>query len=324
MKLITPEESEKHAELLGNRCLKRFDHLHKKFSKQHIDSFRLYDWDIPEVRAAVDWYPDHLVLAEYERVQTDEPFYLPALAEGLAKKMKLPLSHVHIKRRRTWTGEDTPRYEHQGTQGVATGQRLIVQERDIKVFVNLDDFLDTGLYSDHRDTRVLVSQLAAGKDFLNLFAHTGAFTCAAAKAGAKSTTTVDRSATYLEWAKDNLALNGISSDQHTFPQGDTFKFLKYAKETGKRYRLAVVDPPSFFRDTLAETSFDINLDHPLLLSQVLEVMLPGSTVFFSTNHQRFEPQFEELKAKEIKEISPGNIPEDYRNRRIHRCWTLKT
>lgn len=208
-------------------------------------------------------------------------------------------------------------------------ERFKVRERDLHFWVNLDDFLDTGLFSDHRDTRVIVRKLAAGKDFLNLYAYTGAFTCAAAASGARTTVSVDRSLTYINWTKDNLELNGLWGPQHTLVQSDVNKFLAQARRERRRFTLAFVDPPSFFKDQVNHVSFDINEDHPGLLRNVLEIMAPGSTVFFSTNHQRFEPRLEDLPVKDLIEITPGTIPEDYRNRRlpgrqagVHRCWRM--
>lgn len=314
--LNTPKKIQYHAELLSNRVKKRFAHLHKKFKKQNIDCFRLYDWDIPEVRAVVDWYAGHAVVGEYVRWQTGEE-WLPQMAGAVSDALKIPPENVHVRRRQTGT-EGKPRYSKISSQG----KRFEVHERDLKFWVNLDDFLDTGLFSDHRDTRVIVSKLAAGKDFLNLFAYTGAFTCAAAFGGAKTTTTVDRSSTYLDWAKDNLHLNGLSGAQHKIVRSDADMFLDKAYRERQRFTLAFVDPPSFFQDTGKDVSFDINRDHPELILKVLKVMVPGSTVFFSTNHQRFEPRLETPLAKDLTELTPKTIPEDYRNRQIHRCWRM--
>jgi 23S rRNA G2069 N7-methylase RlmK/C1962 C5-methylase RlmI len=313
---VTPEKTEHHAELLANRVHKLFRHLSRRFRRQNIDCFRLYDWDIPEVRAVVDWYAGHVVIAEYERLQTG-PEWLSRMAEAVGKVLELPPERVHLKRRHTKTAEG-PRYHKMGT----TGKLLEVHERDLRFWVNLEDYLDTGLYSDHRDTRVLVRQLAAGKDFLNLYAYTGAFTCAAAAGGAKTTVSVDRSATYINWAKDNLQLNGLEGQQHTMVQSDVDRYLTKAFREGRRFTLAFVDPPSFFQDQDDEISFDINLEHPALIKNVLKVMKPGATVFFSTNHQRFEPRLEDLPVKGLTELTPKTIPEDYRNPRIHRCWQM--
>ena len=206
----------------------------------------------------------------------------------------------------------------------ARDERLKVRERNLSFWVNLDDFLDTGLFSDHRDTRVIVGRIAAGQDFLNLYGYTGAFTCAAAAGGAKTTVTVDRSATYLKWAQDNLKLNGLWGPRHTLVQSDVIKYLAQAYRTGRRFTMAFVDPPSFFQDHGKGVSFDVNRDHPELTQGVLKVMTRGSHVFFSTNHQRFAPRFDGLPINGLIELTPLTIPEDYRNRRIHRCWRMTT
>ncbi len=336
---VNSEKTKHHAEILSNRVRNRYRHLSRKFKRQNIDCFRLYDWDIPEVRAVVDWYAGHLVVAEYERLQTG-PQWLPQMAEAVFQALGVPSERTHIKRRRTKT-EDEPRYskmprpsEFLNVGGVPPtfgiqkggrffrGQRFEVRERDLRFWINLEDFLDTGLYSDHRDTRVMIGELAKGQDFLNLFAYTGAFTCAAAAGGAKTTTTVDRSETYQNWAKDNLQLNKLSGPQHTFVQSNVSKFLAKAEHEGRRFTLAFVDPPSFFQDQTRKISFDVNEDHPELIQNVLKVMTPGSLVFFSTNHQRFEPNLEGLPVKDLVELTPKTIPEDYRNRKVHRCWQM--
>jgi 23S rRNA G2069 N7-methylase RlmK/C1962 C5-methylase RlmI len=313
---VTSETTRRHAELFSNRIRKRFRHLSRRFKKQNIECFRLYDWDIPEIRAVVDWYAGHVVIAEYERLQTT-PQWLPAMAKAVGETLNLPPDHVHTKRRRTRT-KTGPRYGRMDSKG----KRFQAKERDLCFWINPDDFLDTGLFSDHRETRVLIRELAAGKDFLNLFAYTGSFTCAAAAGGAGTTTTVDRSETYLKWAEDNLKLNGLQGPQHTRIQSDVDRYLERARRERKRFTLAFVDPPSFFRNQRTGVSFDINKNHPELIQNVLTVMAPGSIVFFSTNHQRFEPRLEGLPVKDLIEITPGTIPEDYRNRRVHRCWRM--
>ena len=313
---ITPEKTKHHAEILANRVRNRFRHLSRRFKRENIDCFRLYDWDIPEVRAVVDWYAGHVVVAEYERLQTG-PDWLPKMAAAVAEALGVPPEKTHTRRRRTNTKEG-PRYGKIDFKK----KRFKVRERDLQFWVNLDDYLDTGLFSDHRDTRVIVRKLAAGKDFLNLYAYTGAFTCAAALGGAKTTVSVDRSLNYVNWTKDNLELNGLWSPQHTLVQSDVNKYLAQAQRKRRRFTLALVDPPSFFKDQNNNVSFDINEDHPELIRNVLKVMAPGSVVLFSTNHQRFEPRLEGLAVKNLIELTPKTIPEDYRNRRVHRCWQM--
>ncbi|MEI8348978.1 MAG: class I SAM-dependent methyltransferase [Candidatus Omnitrophota bacterium] len=314
---VTPEKAKLQAETLANSLRKRLKHLSKRFKREGIDCFRLYDWDSPDIRVVVDWYAGHIVVAEYERTQTG-PEYLPQMALAAAEALCVSPDKVHIKRRHT-NIEHGPRY----TRMDSRGQRFVVRERNLRFWVNMSDFLDTGLFSDHRDTRVIIGKLAQGKDFLNLFAYTGTFTCAAASGGARTTVTVDRSKTYIDWAKENLLLNGLSGEQHTFTQSDVMKYVSNAFGHTRRFTLAFIDPPSFFKDQNARVSFDINRDHPALLRNVVKLMKPGSDVFFSTNHQRFQPRFNEITVKEIIALTPKTIPEDYRNRGIHACWHMK-
>ena len=313
---ITPEKTAEHAEILSNRVRNRFRYLSKRFRRMNIDCFRLYDWDIPEVRAIVDWYAGHIVIAEYERIQTG-PDWLPQMAMAVGNALGVPQEKVHMKRRHTRKAGEQ-RYSRMDSRG----ERIDVRERDLRFMVNLTDFLDTGLHSDHRDTRMIIRGLAQEKDFLNLFAYTGAFTCAASAGGAGSTVTVDKSDIYLKWAKDNMDLNRLTGKQHVFIQSDVGRFLELARNEGRRYTLAFIDPPSFFTYGQNNLDFDINRDHPQLIKNVIPVMSTGSTLFFSTNHQRFEPRMNGLPVKDIIEITPSTIPEDYRNRKIHRCWKI--
>ncbi len=253
---VTPEKTKYHAQILANRIRKRFHHLSRRFKREGIECFRLYDWDIKEVRAVVDWYAGHVVVAEYVRLQTG-PDWLPQMAAAVAAALELPLNRVHLRRRQTNT-EEGPRYQRTSKNlsfpnalktfggdsfGInSKGKRFKVRERNLRFWVNLDDFLDTGLFSDHRDTRVMIEKLARGKDFLNLFSYTGSFTCAAAAGRAKSTVTVDRSENYLNWAKDNLKLNGLEGPQHSFVQSDAGKFLERTFREKHRFNLAFVDP----------------------------------------------------------------------------------
>jgi 23S rRNA G2069 N7-methylase RlmK/C1962 C5-methylase RlmI len=316
LRLITPEQAAGQAVMLANRVRKRLAQFQKRFGREGIDCFRLFDRDIPEIRAVVDWYAGHLVIAEYVRKQTG-PEWLPTMARAVAEMLKVPPERVHLRRRNTGQGEG-PRYAPLAD----TRHRFEVRERDLRFWVNLDDRLDTGLFPDHRDTRVLVRKMAQGADFLNLFAYTGAFTCAAAAGGARSTTTVDRSSTYVDWARDNLELNRLAGPQNRMVRADVEDFLDRARAEGQQWNLVFVDPPSFSNRKGVDVGFDVARDHPDLLRRVLAVTAPGGIVLFSTNHQRFEPKFEGLAVASIEEITESTIPEDYRNRQIHRCWRI--
>jgi 23S rRNA (cytosine1962-C5)-methyltransferase len=306
------------AVMLANRVKKRFQHLRKRFAREHIDVFRLYDWDIPEIRAVVDWYAGHLVVGEYTRRQST-PEWLPIMGRAVADAMGVPPERLHLKER-FYGHADGRRYQRIDY----TNQLIEVCERDLKFYVNPWDYVDTGLFSDHRDTRQMVRKMADGKDFLNLFCYTGAFTCYAAKGGARSSVSVDRSRTAIEWARKNFALNGMASNDHRLIQAHAFDFLDKAHHRNQRFDLAVVDPPSFYTIRSREDRFDIAREHPVLLQAVLRVMRQGAILFFSTNHQSFVPDMADLPVNGLEEITAKTIPEDYINKRktIHRCWRI--
>ncbi len=313
-----PDKFEHQAEMFANRVKKRFRHLRKRFSRQQIDVFRLYDWDIPEIRAVVDWYAGHLVIGEYARRQST-PDWLPMMGAAVARALAVTPDKVHLKTRYYGVrhGKRYERIDH-------THQMVTVSERDLKFYVNPSDFVDTGLFSDHRNTRQMIRQQAAGKDFLNLFCYTGTFTCYAAKGGARSSVSVDRSRTAIRWVDKNMTLNGLAGKAHHLVQAHTFDFLAKAKRNRQLFDLAVVDPPSFYTSRSKEDRFDVVQEHPHLLSEVAGLMRQGGVIVFSTNHQDFTPRLDQLKVGKVKEITAITIPEDYLHKRkkIHRCWEI--
>ena len=313
-----PKHFHQQGQMLANRVRKRYKHLRHRFNRQNIEVFRLYDWDIPEIRAVVDWYGGHLVIGEYMRRQS-VPEWLPLMGQAVADALEVPTDKVHLKQR--WAGrQDGKRYERIDQ----TDQKIVLSERDLKFLVNPYDYVDTGLFADHRDTRQLVRSLAAGKDFLNLYCYTASFSCYAAKGGARSTVSVDRSESVIQWARENLALNRIDPKTNILVQAHTFDFLKKAASGKQRFDLAVVDPPSYSTTQTRNVAFDINRDHPRLLNAVIELLRPGATLFFSTNHQSFESRMDGLKVCDVKEITDSTLPEDYLSKRktIHRCWRI--
>ncbi len=309
----------RQAEMLANRVKKRFKHLNRRFNRQNIEVFRLYDWDIPEIRAVVDWYGGHLVIGEYVRRQST-PEWLPRMGQAVAETLNIPMDKVHLKERRAGRqdGQRYVRIDH-------TDRKIVLSERDLSFLVNPYDFVDTGLFSDHRDTRQLVRKMAAGKDFLNLYCYTGSFSCYAARGGARSTVSVDRSESTIQWARENMALNGIDPAANRLVQAHTFDYLKKAAREKQRFDLAVVDPPSYSTTKTRNITFDIARDHPRLLETVVGLLRPGASLLFSTNHQDFEPRMDGLKVSRVQEITASTIPEDYVNKRktIHRCWHIK-
>ena len=313
----TPPDAARHAEMLANRVRKTFARLQPGLERAAIGAFRLYDRDIPEVRAVVDWYEGHLVVAEYERTQTAAiADYVETLARAAARALDVPPARLHVRRRRTRPAQG-PRYG----RIASTGRRLEVREGDLRFLVNLDDYVDTGLFPDHRLTRGLVRRESRGKRFLNLFAYTGSFTCAAAAGGASSTTSVDRSEAYLRWARDNLEHNGLWDQRHELAAVDVEPFLARARRAGRTWDLCVCDPPSFSTGAGAP-GFDVQRDHRRLVESALAALGPGGVLYFSTSHQRFEPSLDALPAARAEELTARTVPEDYRNRAVHRCWRI--
>ena len=313
-----PEPIRNQGQMLANRVKKRFNHLYKRFARQNIEVFRLYDWDIPEIRAVVDWYGGHLVIGEYMRRQS-VPEWLPAMGQAVAEALGVPPDKVHLKQRRAGK-QDGKRYERIDH----TNRKFVVAERDLKFYVNPYDFVDTGLFADHRNTRQMVREMAAGKDFLNLYCYTAAFSCYAAAGGARTTLSVDRSKTAIQWARQNMQLNRIPFVTNRQVQADTMDFLKSAQGRGQAFDLAVVDPPSYSTTRIRNAAFDIARHHPTLLRAVIDVMREGAVIFFSTNHQDFTLRADDLKVAAVKEITDLTIPEDYRSKKktIHRCWQI--
>ncbi|WP_144684043.1 class I SAM-dependent methyltransferase [Desulfobotulus alkaliphilus] len=316
--VITDPKTKHQASMLANRIKKRFKHLHKRFMREGLEVFRLYDWDIPEIRAVVDWYGGHLVIAEYMREQS-KPHWLPAMAEAAAVALGVPMEKVHLKKRHAGI-RDGKRYGRLDR----TDEKIIMGERDLKFWINPCDFVDTGLFSDHRNTRAMVRELAEGKRFLNLYCYTASFTCYAAAGGALQSLSIDRSQGNLDWAGENFRLNGVDEKTHRLLQADAMDHLKILKKNGETFSLAMVDPPSYSSARDKGKTFDIAEDHPELLHRVLDVIEKGGTVFFSTNHQGFEPLMDSLRVREIEEITQKTIPEDYQSKRkkIHRCWRI--
>lgn len=312
--MSAPVDAARHAEMLANRVRKNQRRVGKRLRREGIEAYRLYDRDIPEVRAVVDRYGDHLVVAELEREQTARiADYAETLGRAAGEALELDPAHVHVRRRRTGRARGYGRER--------SGARLEVRERELRFWVELEGQLDTGLFADHRETRREVGARAAGKRVLNLFSYTGAFTCWAAHGGARETVSVDATARYSAWARDNLQLNGLDGPAHRVLTEDVASFL-HRERGAAPYDLAVVDPPSR-SSRYGEGTFDIVRDHPELVRAVGELLTDEGEIYFSTNHQRFEPRLAGLPFSSIEEITARTVPADYRNPTVHRAFLLR-
>ena len=308
--------------MLANRLRKRRKHLRKWAKRHNIRCYRLYDRDIPEIPLAIDWYDGRLHVAEYHRDhdRTDEAHaaWLDGLMAAVAEVLEVDPGLCFLKRRQRQRG--TSQYERlEGSASI-----FIVQEWDARFEVNLSDYLDTGLFLDHRNTRRRVASEAAGKDLLNLFAYTGSFSVHAALGGAASTTSVDLSNTYCAWAERNFQLNNMSPRNHRVVREDVMTWLRQCRSS---YDVVVCDPPTFSNSKRTLTHLDIQRDQFGLLTALAEVTRPGGVVYFSTNFKRFKPCFDPVTERfrgvwSVEEVSAQTVPEDFRNKRVHRCWRL--
>jgi len=312
-------ESNRQAEEFRNRLAKRARHLRRLPTKQGITCFRLYERDMPEVPLIIDRYEDYLHITEYERPHersaAEHADWLDLMVRTAGEVLDVPPENVFMKSRTRQRG--TTQHER-----YASEQHVVdVSEGGLKFRVNLSDYVDTGLFLDHRITRSMVRDAADGKRFLNLFAYTGAFSVYAAAGGAVSATSVDLSNTYLDWARENMQLNGFDQPVHRFVRDDAMGFLEHHGQY-EAYDLAVVDPPTFSNSKKTEQFWDVQRDHVKVLNRLLELMTPGGTIFFSTNFRRFKFAETAVRAANIREISRQTVPPEFRNQRIHRCWRI--
>ncbi len=313
------EKAKEQAELFAVRLKKRAKHLRRWPSRRGITCFRLYERDIPEIPLVVDRYENALHITEYERPHDRDPAqhgnWLDLMAETAGAALEIPKPNVFLKRRSRQRGKS------QHTKVAETDQKIEVSEGGLRFLVNLADYVDTGLFLDHRITRQMVRDEAAGKTFLNLFAYTGSFTVYAAAGGAKRTVSVDLSRSYLDWAWQNMQLNGFIGNQHKFVTQDVGEFVRN-HPAGEMYDLVVFDPPTFSNSKRTEDDWNVQTDAVPLLQQLLPLVRRGGVIYFSTNFRRFKLDPETIEASEVHEISKQTVPEDFRNRRIHRCWRI--
>jgi 23S rRNA (cytosine1962-C5)-methyltransferase len=310
----------RQAEMFANRITKNVRHLRKWAAKQAIECFRVYDRDIPELPFALDLYADRAHMQQYSQPPLAAPaqrHWLGLLCAAAAHALGIPLQHLTLKQR---PGQ---RPAAQYRKLAANGQNFVVHEGGYEFLVNLTDHLDTGLFLDHRQTRALVGQLARGRRVLNLFCYTGSFSVYAARGHAASTTSVDLSKTYLDWARRNFELNGLDLGRNRLVQADVMRFLKDERTSNDRYDLIVLDPPSFSNSKRMHGVLDVQRDHIALLRDCLALLAPGGEVLFSTNLRSFRPDMAALTDVALTEISAETVPPDFRNRRIHRCWRVK-
>lgn len=304
----------------ANRLRKNARHWSKWARRNDISCYRLYDRDVPEFPFVIDIYGDQLHLQEVDtgwQIGDDDYItWLATVSAAAAEVLQLPDEAIHLKQRRRQKGLE--QYEKAGEQG----EEFVVEEGGLKFSINLDQYLDVGLFLDHRNTRAMVRAEAAGKRFLNLFAYTGSFTVYAAHGGAVSSVTVDMSNTYQAWTQRNLQLNGLAGPQHQLVRADVFRYLDEAVAAGQQFDLIVMDPPTFSNSAKMQGVLDVQRDHVWLIDQCLSLLSAKGILYFSNNLRSFVFDERLPDRCQVVEISSRSVPEDFRNKKIHRCWKI--
>lgn len=313
------------ARMFANRLRKNLKLLEGWAERERIECFRVYDADMPEYAFAIDLYgreARHAYVQEYAAPKTvNQESARERRREVLAvlpEVLSVPVQHVHSRVRKPQKGSE----QYEKRENVA--ERHVVRESGLKFWVNFRDYLDTGLFLDHRILRQMLRDSARDADFLNLFCYTGSATVYAAAGGARSTCSVDLSNTYLDWAHENMLLNGFGGPEHELVRADCLQWLESQSVWGPRFDLIFLDPPTFSNSKRMDGVLDVQRDHVGMIRRSLKLLRPGGRLFFSTNYTRFKLDAEVLADLSIDDISSETIPKDFeRNARIHRCFVVR-
>lgn len=306
--------------MFRNRLTKVYRHLGKQARKKELSCYRIYDHDLPEFPFCIDRYGDKVYVAEYKRRHglADEAHeqWLRQSLKVIAEVLEVPDQHVFTKIRQRKPGRGG-QYRKSETE---RSDFFEVTENGLRFWINLTDYLDTGLFLDHRDTRQLVRNQSSGKRVLNLFAYTGSFSVYAAAGGASAVSTVDLSRTYLDWAQRNMLLNGFSGEGYSFIQADVKEYLKKLPDSS--FDLIVMDPPTFSNSKRMDDILDIQRDHVTLLRETLRILSQEGILYFSTNYTKFELDYQSLSEYLIHDITKSTTPFDFTNRLRRYCFRV--
>jgi len=305
--------------MFHNRLVKVQRHLGRQARKSGISCYRLYDHDLPEFPLCIGLYGDHVYMAEYRRrhgmTESEHNSWLEKCIQVTAEVTGTTADDIFIKLRQRKPGR-LGQYQKTGD----TRHIFEVEENGLKFIVNLSDYLDTGLFLDHRLTRQMVRERSKGKEVLNLFAYTGSFSVYAAAGAADQVTTVDLSKTYLEWAGRNLELNGFSDrDRYPLIHADVMPYLQDLPS--ESFDLVVMDPPTFSNSQRMKDILDIQRDHPRLIGDCIRVLRPGGQLFFSTNARTFQLNVAGISAT-VKDITRATTPFDFEGRLFRVCYLI--
>ena len=307
--------------MFENRLLKVYKHKIKHAKRLHVSCWRVYDHDMPEFPFCIELYEDKVYLAEYLRRHgmTDEEHeeWLEACVAVISRLLDIKNENIYI-RQRTRKSHRHDQYEKLAEQK----EFFTVEENGLKFLVNLTDYLDTGLFLDHRITRQMVREQCQGKRVLNLFAYTGSFSVYAAAGNAASVTTVDLSKTYLNWAEDNFVINHLKDEtKYYFIHADVKQYLKTLQPDS--FDLCIIDPPTFSNSKRMRDFLDIQRDHPDLLNDVINSLSKGGSVYFSTNFSKFILQADLINASKIKDITKATTSFDFEGKLTRQCYHIE-
>jgi 23S rRNA (cytosine1962-C5)-methyltransferase len=309
--------------MFRNRLAKVFRHTSRQAKRLHVSCYRIYDHDLPEFPFCIEIYEDKLYVAEYKRHHgfTEEQHHdwINQSIHVMSEVFPIDPGNIFLKERKVKSGR-TGQYKKTAEQK----NEFVVQENDLKFIVNLSDYLDTGLFLDHRVTREMVKNESAGKKVLNLFCYTGSFSVYAAAGGASEVVSVDLSKTYLEWARRNMQLNGYTDN----PDGGKYKYLQadvvqYVETLpGNYYDIVILDPPTFSNSQRMDEFFDIQRDHVKLINCCLHSLNKNGVLYFSTNSRKFVLDQDKVISTSIRDITKATIPFDFQGKLLRYCFRI--
>src|SRR5260221_4916418 len=304
--------------MFRNRLMKTYRHMSKLARRQNITCYRIYDHDLPEFPFCIELYEDKVYLAEYQRrhgmTEEEHEAWLESCLPTISAIVEIPDERIYFRERRRKAGRQG-QYEKLASEQ----EFFIAKEAGLSFRINLTDYLDTGLFLDHRITRGMVREEAKDKKVLNLFCYTGSFSVYAAAGGAVRVDSVDLSKTYLAWAEENMKLN-IATPDTRFIHADVKQWLD--EVPAGFYDLVVMDPPTFSNSKRMKDFLDIQRDHAELINQTLHAMRPGGTLYFSTNYRKFQLESEKIGASSIKDITNATTPFDFQGKLFRQCFRI--
>jgi 23S rRNA (cytosine1962-C5)-methyltransferase len=306
--------------MFKNRLAKVFRYISKQARRLEVSCYRVYDHDLPEFPFCIEFYGEKLYVAEYKRrhnlTEDEHDVWMEESLLVIMEVLVVAKENIFLKLRQRKPGRLGQYQKYDEVQ-----HEFVVEENGLQFIVNMSDYLDTGLFLDHRITRQMVREKSAGKKVLNLFAYTGSFSVYAAAGGTDEVVTADLSKTYLNWAERNMQLNGfIDKDKYKFVHADVLQYLKTISPS--YFDLIIMDPPTFSNSKRMDDFLDIQRDHVGLINDCMAALKPGGILYFSTNFRKFILDEEKIKTTTIKDITKTTTPFDFEGKLFRKCFMV--